>query len=109
IYGLEADITAPLGDAFMLKAGAAYTHARYENFPNAIVQNPVPAGGNVQVRADVSDNEVIRTPEYSAFATLTYERPLPVGELEASGTLSYNSGYYWDPANRLKQPEFVTL
>jgi iron complex outermembrane receptor protein len=113
IYGADAEATDRLNENFSLHAGAAYTHGRYTNFP--LGQNYVPIlvngqpEGNTQVVANDAGNTLIRTPEFTAFGSLTYQHQLPVGRAESTVTASYSSSYFWDVDNRLRQPAFVIL
>jgi iron complex outermembrane recepter protein len=115
IYGADLEVTVPVNDAFSLRGGAAWTHARYKNFKGAIITTPlvnasgVPIGGNSQAPGDASGNAMIRTPEFTTNLTGTYSVPLAGGGLEVSATGSYNSGFYWDPANLLKEDGYFIL
>jgi iron complex outermembrane receptor protein len=120
IYGVEADFAWPITRELTLDGGAAYTHSEYNRFAGALLTtpritaaqcgaNPNRPCGNVQAPGDASGNTMIRSPEVTANLTLSYERPFAGGELEASATAYYNSGFYWDVGNRLKQPAYATL
>ncbi len=76
IYGADADVTAVLDDHWQAEAGAAYTHARYTDFPNALVTTPIPGGGNTQTPMDVSGNDMVRTPTFTGNLTLSYNADL---------------------------------
>lgn len=109
IYGVEGDLTALLSENWKIRLGAAYTDAKYEEFTNALLTTPRAGGGNTQAPGDASGNDMIRSPELMANGTLTYTRPLSSGELDASVTVSYNSGSYWDPGNRVKQDAYTLV
>jgi iron complex outermembrane recepter protein len=109
IYGLDGDVTAVLDDNWQAEAGASYIHARYTDFPNALVTTPIMGGGNTQTPMDVSGNDMVRTPTFTGNLTLSYNADLFGGEFEASATGSYNSGFYWDPGNRVKQNAYGLL
>jgi iron complex outermembrane receptor protein len=117
IYGFEAQINAPVGGGFSLDAGVAYTHSRYSDFPAALVTTPRTSAavcgvnpnrpcGNVQGPGNASGNEMVRSPEWTANLTASYEGQIATGTLRASATGSYNGGFYWDAGNRLKQPAY---
>lgn len=116
IYGADLDLTAVLTDRWRAQVGLAYTHARYDKYKDALITTPavdpvtgLPIGGNVQTAGDASDKEMIRTPELTANVTLTYHRPLQTGALEASVTGAYNSGFFWDPGNRVEQDAYTLV
>ena len=104
IYGLEVEFGLPVNDIWSLHGGGTYTHGEYTDFPGAQDWTPLPAGGNARVILDASGNDMIRTPENTAFLGLNYDQPLEAGSLHGSLTASYSSSYFWDPSNRLEQP-----
>lgn len=109
IYGAEGEFATHFNDNWSARAGVAYTHSEYTEFPNG--QNFVPngVGGNLQVVADDSGNQMIRSPEWTAFGSLTYTQPLPVGSLESTLTAAYSDSYFWHVDNRLEQPAYTTV
>lgn len=110
IYGVDGDVTALLSDNWKARLGAAWTHARYEVWTNALITEPLPSGqGNAQAPGDASGNEMIRTPEWMVNGTLTYETDLPYGYLDASATVSYNSGFFIDPGNNFEHPSYTLV
>jgi len=113
IYGLDFDGAYTFDENWSAMAGAAYTHARYNSYKNALITTPIfinglPAG-NSQVAGDASGNKMIRTPEFTANLTLNYRQELAEGEFEASSTVAYSSGFYWDPGNKLKEPAYTVV
>lgn len=118
IYGMEIETQVPLSDQITLRSGIGYTHATYSDFPGALLTFPRTSGcganpnrpcGNTQTPADASGNDMVRTPKWTATLSLDYVTDLAGGELRGSVTGSYNSGFYWDAGNRLKQPDFFLL
>lgn len=109
IYGLDVDFAIDLSDKFSINAGAAYVHSEYEDFPNANIFLPAPTAGNIQLSGDVSGNEMIQSPEFSAFTTLNYFSAIRAGFIAASLTASYTGEYFFDAANRQAQDDFVML
>lgn len=105
-YGLEGQVGLPLNDYFTVTAGAAWTHATYSSFPNALLTTPRPTGGNTQGRGIATGNDMIRTPDVTANLTLAYAAPLWGGSVQASLNEYYNSGFYWEAGNRLKQKAY---
>lgn len=117
IYGVEADITAHLGEAFDLRTAVAYTHARYRDFKSApgYVDNPLipsTAGGLLyaNVSLDVSGATMVRAPEFTASSTLTYYASLDANkELTVAVSPYYSSRVYFTFDNSLSQPGYVAL
>lgn len=115
IYGFDLEGSVPVTDAFRLSGGVAYTHARYQSFPGAIITVPivnaqgVPIGGNTQIAGDASGKDMIRAPDWAANLTAAYKTEVMGGELDMSMTGSYSSGFYWDPANTIKEAPYFLL
>ncbi|NLR73481.1 TonB-dependent receptor [Novosphingobium sp. ERN07] len=115
IYGADFEFTLPVSEAFSLQGGAAWTHARYKDFKGAIITRPlrnasgVAIGGNSQGPGDASGKDMIRTPEFTANLSGTYNVPLADGELQLSANGSYNSGFFWDPANVVEEGDYFIL
>lgn len=116
IYGGEAEFATNFSANWSGRAGVAYTHSEYTEFPNG--QNFVPrsqftvppcATPNCQVSADDSGNQMIRSPEWTAFGAITYTQPLASGTLESTLTAAYSDSYFWHVDNRLEQPAYTTL
>ena len=117
IYGLEVDSSIRLNDNFDLQAAAAYTHARYEDFPSAPgfvldPTDPATLGGLLfsNVSLDVSGMHMVRSPEFTASGTLSYHTPLSGGkELEITLSPYYSSEVFFTFDNSLSQDSYVTL
>ncbi len=116
IYGVEAELSMDLSDFFRFSSGAAWTHSEYTDFPQATKWTPIldamgnPVGGNtLDPDPSATGNELIRTPEFTAFVSGTFTHELPKGSLRANVTGSYSDSFFWHVNNRLKQPSFVVL
>lgn len=108
IYGADMDFSFPVTDHLRIDGGAAYTHGRYTRFPGAPIVTPSPTG-NIQSFGDASGAPTVRTPEFTANSTITYDQDLSFGKLSASATGSYNSGFNWAPDERIKQSKYFLL
>jgi len=112
IYGIDADFTyAPTRDLTMGLA-LAWVHARYKDFTNASVQIPRPDGlGNMPAKQDVSGLHVQRAPDFAVGYNVSYTVPNEVfgGQLRLSGNALYNSGWYFDPNERVGTGDYVDL
>lgn len=112
LYGVDADFTAAILDNFRLQGSAEWLHGRYTDFPNAPSYVPnvdpttgMPLGANRLVTINAAGNTTVHSPDVTAYLNADYSVPTSVGRLELNLNISYNSGYYWDPDNRLKQPQ----
>jgi iron complex outermembrane receptor protein len=121
IYGADLEFAADLTDEFRLTLGGAYTHAEYDEFLNSPTSAPIdptdPLSLNVTAFQDWSGNQMIRAPEWTANANLTWRRDFAIGEISLSGNLYYSSEYApstdaEDPITgerRLLQPDYTLL
>ena len=110
IRGAELEVRVPVSDALTVTGGLAYTDATYTDFPNAPTFTPRPNGaGNTTATRDVSGNDMVRSPKWTANVGLTYERPLFGGDLTLSSNIYYNGGFYWNPDNRVMQDAFTLV
>jgi iron complex outermembrane recepter protein len=128
--GVDLNIDAVLTSHFSAHFAASYLDARYDDFPNApatinpsrLVDGMVPGcttpavlptpgnGGNTDFcSANISGNQIVRSPPVTATLTLDYTVPLSVGTLDIFASASYSSGFFWDPDNFLKQDAFVLV
>ena len=111
IYGADFDLSFPITEELSARTGASYIHGEYNDFPGAIIYLPQPSGmGYAQASADVSGNRIMKTPEYTAFGSLLYSRPISeTGEIQGAFTVSYNDGWFWDPSNTSQQDGYTQV
>jgi iron complex outermembrane receptor protein len=109
IYGLDIDIKAKLTRSLSLQASLEWLHARYTNFPNDPSYVPAPAGGNNLITINGAGLHMSNAPDFSAYGAADYTMAVAGGILDVNVNESYNSGYYWDPGDRLRQRAFALL
>jgi iron complex outermembrane receptor protein len=109
IYGIDLDTNAKLTRSLSLQASLEWLHARYTNFPNDPSYIPARTGGNNLITINGSGFHLSNAPDFSAYAAADYSTTVAGGMLDVNVNLSYNSGYYWDPDDRLQQPAFALL
>jgi iron complex outermembrane receptor protein len=109
IYGLDLNVNAKLAPSLSLQASLEWLHARYSNFPNDPSYVPAPAGGNGLITINGAGFHMSNAPDFSAYVAADYTKAVAGGMLEVNVNESYNSGYYWDPDDRLRQPSFALL
>jgi iron complex outermembrane recepter protein len=116
IYGLDADFTAAVTSGFKVQGSAEWLHGYYSDFPNAPSYVPnvspvtgLPLGANILTSINATGNTTVHTPKATAYLAGDYTVPFATGKLELNANLSYNSGYFWDPDNRLEQPSYTLL
>jgi iron complex outermembrane receptor protein len=103
IYGAELSLAASVTEAFNIRFGGAYTHARYKDFPAASVQLVVPVVVNGQVigtrnlggqSQDFSGRRLARSPDWTGNLSADYTLPIGDGELVLAGNVTYSSKFY---------------
>ncbi len=124
IYGVDADLSAPLSDSLSLRAALSWLpQAEYEDFPDASGNSPqyIPfppnpmaciglgCGGLMPVVFDASGDRLIRAPKLTSSLTLAYEAPLGEGILDASATLFYSSEVLLDITGFIQQDAYTSL
>lgn len=109
IWGAEGQLRIALLNGLNAQIGAAYTHGRYSDFPNALVTVPIPGGGNSQVTQDVTGNKIVRSPEFTGSVGLDYSHPTSFGSVFASANYYHSSGYFYAFNDRLHQRPYDTL
>jgi iron complex outermembrane receptor protein len=107
ISGLDFDLTTVPIDNLTLTAGfsALFRHS-YGKFPGTpeTTPNPINFGGNTSFTEDTDGNTMILSPNWDVTLGASYDIPLNGdGDLELSTNYLYNSGFYWEPGNRVKQ------
>ena len=65
------------------------------------------AFANSQTSADVSGNQLMRTPKVTANASINYTVKLDGGDVGFYLGGNYNSGIYFDPLNRVRQKAYA--
>jgi iron complex outermembrane receptor protein len=96
IWGLEASGAWAVTPDFNVRAGVAYTHARYGSFPSGTAVIPTPTASPTsltQVIEDFSGLRIARAPDWTANIGADYTIPLSRGKLVISGNAYYTSEY----------------
>lgn len=115
IAGLELDGSFYITDAFSISGGFSWLDHEYTDFPNATVNvpfatcpGPSPCG-NFATVIDATGLPMSRTPDFTATLNAEYVTPFHNGELKLTGSAYYNSGFSWEPGDRLRQDSYATL
>ena len=112
--GLDFDVDAAVTHSLDLHVGFAYLHARYLDYSNGLAINPYPAPpwGNAPAvpNQNFSGHTLPRAPAETANVGASYTIPTGAyGSWALSANYAYNSGFYWQADNRLKQPSYGLL
>ncbi|HKY90725.1 MAG TPA: TonB-dependent receptor [Nevskiaceae bacterium] len=106
IYGAEFDATwvafPRANPGFVVTANGAYLHSRYTSFPDGDGFDP--DTGLYTPNQDFSDNTIVRSPKWTGGLGLSQVVPASWdGEFEFGLDTYYNSGFYYDPQNSVKE------
>ena len=114
VRGFDVEIQALVGQHLSLSASASVLDPTYDSFPNAQILTPVPGPlgfplGNATSAGDVSGNDLVRAPRYTASFTADWTHDLAGGTLGLNGNVYLSDKVYFDFANRLVQPAYARL
>ena len=108
VLGLDLDFQAAVTRNLTIGAGASllFDH-QYDNFPNApgTVRNATGSNTTVTI-PNAKGNTMIQSPNATANVNIAYDIPLSRGGLKLSAVYAYNSGFFWEGDNRVKEPAF---
>ena len=113
--GVDVDFAWVPVEALAFRGGFELMSGRYTRFRDAPFFSPVlgaggqPLGGNRQFAGDATDLDTVRTPKRTATVGADYRVAMLSGDVRFSASYSYNSGFAWDPDNRLRQPNYDVL
>jgi len=107
IYGVDADFTAVLSPEFSVTGGLNWIDTRFQNFPQCPLSSP--AGGVPLSIGSCAGNQVPFAAKFSGSLTASYTRDVGTGKLAASGNMYYNSGYFFETDNVLRQTRYAKL
>jgi iron complex outermembrane recepter protein len=109
IYGIDADITAVLADGLTLGSGIGWISPKYGDFPGCSRGTPNGGVAITTVGTDCKGSLVAIAAKFVANAGLNYSADVAGGKLAASGNIYYNSGFYFEPDNIIKQGRHTQL
>jgi iron complex outermembrane receptor protein len=108
ISGFEFEFNWRPTRELTLNLGGSYLDAKYKDFQAATVY--IPNGfGNTQTAQNVTGKRMMRTPEWTLNGSARYSRDIGAGTIGAFVGISYSSGIFFDPNNRIEQPEYELL
>jgi iron complex outermembrane receptor protein len=113
--GVDVDFTLLPIDALTLRGGLEWMRGYYTNFNDAPFLSPnlgpggIPVGGNAQTVGNAAGLDTVRTPKETATLSAAYRLSVPGGSLNFVISDYYNSGFAWDPDNRLRQSSYDVL
>jgi iron complex outermembrane receptor protein len=110
--GVDIEFSAQPLPGLHLRAGLSYLDTKFTSFPTAQVFIKVPNsdGRNQSVIRDVTGNENVRSPHWTANLAADYRAEFGNGSsLVPAVNFYYSSRFYWDVGNRLIEPEHLII
>jgi len=107
LYGLDLDAKFKLIDNLTLTTAVEALHTAYTSFPDAAVSTPIPGGGTAYTTGSAAGHRLPFAPAETTSLAADYTIPLgKSGDLNLNVTYLYNSGFFGEPDNRLRQPSY---
>jgi iron complex outermembrane receptor protein len=106
IYGADLDLTVVPLAGLTIGSAFEYLHGRYDSFPNAPLYTPLPTGGDATGAFDATGKTAVRSPDFTGNLTVAYDFAASFGKLDFAVGDYYNSGFFWNPDNRVRQPSY---
>jgi len=103
LYGIDLDGSFQVTKSFKLSATAEALHSNFSSFPKADFSTPIPSGGIAQYTASAAGNRLPYAPQFTLDISGDYVVDLPTGKLDFNITNAFNSGYYTEADNYLRQ------
>lgn len=110
IYGLDGEISVRISPSLRFKSGLSLLHAKFTDFPNAVINVPTEAGPTtVVVLPNAKGKHAPRSPAWTLSFTADYSRELAIGRVGLSATAYHSDTIYYEYGNRVKQKPYTTL
>ena len=109
LNGAEAEVNLFVTSRFSVDGNLAFLSGHYKSFPDAVYYqvNGAPAFGlTLLPPSDASGNQTVYSPRWVTNLSAQYKMPTSIGTFTLAGTWNYNSGFYFDPQNRVADPSY---
>jgi len=106
IKGIEANLDYQATEALRISGGVSLLHGYYTNYPGfpAVDQN----GASLGV-INEKGKTTVETPGFVGNISARYGLPTQVGNFVTAAGVQYNSGFFWNGDNRLRQPAYTMV
>jgi iron complex outermembrane receptor protein len=108
MVGVDADFAFIVLPNLTVTANAAYVDGVFKDFKNPTVF-PASAFAPPVALANAAGNPTTRTPKLTGSVGFDYKMATSVGEFGLSSNLYHNSGFAWEPSNRVRQKAYELL
>ena len=106
IKGLEANFDALPLDGLKISGGVSLLHGRYTNLPGEVALDQNGIGSRP---FNAKGNTTVDSPDAVFNLSARYRVPTSVGEFEGDAGVQYDSGFFWLPDNRIRQPAYTVV
>lgn len=108
IKGIDLDFEARPIPQLQIQGGLTYLDSEYLSFVNGPTFAISPAGGIMALpNTDQTGNNLVRTPKWAGSFGAQYTVDLvSAGSLILAGNFYFNDGFFFDPQNRVRQPNY---
>jgi len=107
IYGFEAELSGSVTPALDVNVSYQYLSAKYGTFPTAVIATPRVIGGYAISSGDATGNRTVLAPKSALSVGASYRIPAGNGSVVLAGNAYYNSGFFFEPDNVLRQPSYT--
>jgi iron complex outermembrane recepter protein len=96
IYGAEATLDVAVVDHLHINSGLAWTHGRFSDYRNGLVNTPLPTGGVLQTTAtyNFAGNQLPNIPSVTGSIGANYSTEVFNGTLMLDTNYYYNHGWF---------------
>lgn len=109
VKGIDLDGEWFVTDQLRLRFGASFLDTEFQEYPNAQCSSRGANGITTQFSCDVTGNSLTRSPEQTFNLAAFYTIPTSIGDIDANLSYAYNSGFFYEPDNRLEQPSYSVV
>jgi len=106
-YGIDADLTVQVSEALRLTTGIGWISPKFASFPNCPISAPL--GGTPSILGSCKGNQLPLASKFTGNIVADYTVPIGTGTLVLNGNVYYNSGYYPESDNTIKQQKYALL
>lgn len=108
VYGLDAELQVAVSDRLRLTSGLGWTSPKFDRFPACQISTP--RGGTPVSIGPCDDNQIPLASKLVANAAINYEIPFADdSSLAFNGNVYYNSGFYTESDNVIRQKRYAQL
>ena len=118
VRGVDAEFVLTASRHLRLNASFSIVDAEFTSFPAGICSitrpinpatTPAVLGGTTSAACDLSGFRMPRAPKFTGIAGFSYRVPTRMGAFGLVVNDAYNSGFFWEPDNRLRQRSYHQL